>query len=609
MIYKSLFDNKLDSFDSALTALNDSMTPYLELLNNRIDNRDKGTSFNKKAMDMEFVSRFLWGFISWLGGSSEYKQFQPVIDKLWSGLDPDSNNFWGNPRDFDQIIVEMPTVALALFLKPKVFWDPVNPEKKKTIVKWLSQVNSVKVPQCNWLFFPLLVNGVLLKLAPEYANTSVMDECINKIESFYAGNGWFNDGDKSERRNRDYYTPWGFYLLGLVFITICPDFSPDFTSTFKEKTTLFARQYRTWFSPEGSGIAYGRSLTYHCAQSAFWGALVFANLEALPWDEVRGLWARNMRWWFKQSIYSETGIQQIGYAYPNLYMSERYNSPSSLLWSFQAFLPLAIGKDHPFWQAKEAPLVQNNNIFVQKETGFLIHNIHGNNHSYVIANGQFTPGISNEHNHMSEKYEKFAYSYNFGFNIAVDLFGIDKLAPDNMLLVSKEDEFYRFKKESYNHFISEQYGSSSWKPFTDVEITTYQIPVDDWIVRVHHIKNETSLRTVEGGFPLPYDDRDFYKEMNHSYIQTEAGISCIHNIRPERNSRGVNSAPNSNLMSPNTYIPILECDLTPGEHILISCVIAKTVKVSEKEIMSSIPDVYNCCQCLPPEVLALVNKR
>ncbi|MBU5895479.1 DUF2264 domain-containing protein, partial [Vibrio cholerae O1] len=51
----------------------------------------------------------------------------------------------------------------------------------------------------------------------------------------------------------------------------------------RESATLFAQDYPYWFDRKGRAVPFGRSLTYRFAQGAFWSALVFADLEALPW--------------------------------------------------------------------------------------------------------------------------------------------------------------------------------------------------------------------------------------------------------------------------------------------------------------------------------------
>jgi hypothetical protein len=93
--------------------------------------------------------------------------------------------------------------------------------------------------------------------------------------------------------------------------------------------------------------------------AGFWGALAFADVELPPpltWGVVKGILLRNFRYWASQKdIFNSDGTLSIGYTYPNMYMTENYNSPGSPYWCCLAFSPLALPESHPFWTAKEEP--------------------------------------------------------------------------------------------------------------------------------------------------------------------------------------------------------------------------------------------------------------
>ena len=81
----------------------------------------------------------------------------------------------------------------------------------------------------------------------------------------------------------------------------------------KNRARKFAKEYMYWFSSDGASVPYGRSLTYKFAASAFFGALVFADIEAVSWGEIKYTVFNNLRWWFRQSVffkgqYSYSGV-------------------------------------------------------------------------------------------------------------------------------------------------------------------------------------------------------------------------------------------------------------------------------------------------------------
>ena len=68
------------------------------------------------------------------------------------------------------------------------------------------------------------------------------------------------------------------------------------------------------------------------------------------------------------------GVMPVGYAYPNLIMSEPYNSAQSPYWALKAFLPLMLPEDHPFWASDEAVCPSRPAVSAQRHIGFLIAN-------------------------------------------------------------------------------------------------------------------------------------------------------------------------------------------------------------------------------------------
>ncbi|MBN2533452.1 MAG: DUF2264 domain-containing protein [Spirochaetales bacterium] len=584
MYYKELQNNPLTKYEDLAKAFLDTIKPYMPFLSPgcaRIDTGPPGATFSHSAVCLEGFARILWGLAPYLAGGNIYTDMDKIISGITNGVNPEHGEFWGWPGDYDQLLVEMAVFGYALCIIPDIIWKPLSQKAKKNFARWLSSINKKKIPDCNWVFFRILVNCGLKKAGAKEFDTQLLEESLEQVDEFSIGNGWYNDGFPHDRRSRDYYIPWALHYYGLIFAVCCADLYPDKAGIFKERAALFAGDFRYWFARDGSSLPYGRSLTYRYAQAAFWGALAFAGIEALPWGQVKGLFLRNLRWWFGQPAFSETGLLTIGYTYPNLCMAERYNSPNSPLWACKAFIPLAIAKDHVFWQTGEEPLEKPETTHIQEPTGFIIHDSEETGHLYALNNGQWTPGISNEHNHMAEKYAKFAYSTYFGFNVTTDTYGIDKSAHDNMLCISTLDRHYYYRKETHDHFISRDYCYSSWKPCEGIHIETYLVPCGPWSLRFHHIKAETPFTSAEGGFALPFDDA-FYpvdetihrETENSSYRKTACGFSGIVDVYKKQRGKIIIANPNSNIIHPRTLIPTLLGEYTSGEYFLGCAVMA-----------------------------------
>jgi len=575
MYYKELQHNPLTNYEHLRKAFLDTVSPYIPFFSPgcaRIDLGPSGATFSHSAVCLEGFARILWGLIPYLAGGNTFNDMDKILAGLSNGVNPDHHEFWGLPGDYDQLLVEMAVFGYALCLIPDLIWKPLSQKAKKNFSSWLSLINKRRIPECNWIFFRILVNCGLEKVGAEGFDKQLLDESLEQVDKFYIGDGWYNDGYPSQRRARDYYIPWALHYYGLIFALCCQDLYPGKARVYKERASLFAEDFLYWFSGDGSPLPFGRSLTYRYAQAAFWGALTFAGVKGLPLGQVKGLFLRNLRWWFSQPAYSETGLLTVGYSYPNLCMAERYNSPNSPLWALKAYIPLAISKKHPFWQAAEQSLKKKETTHVQKSTGFIICDSAETGHLYALNAGQWTPGVSNEHNHMAEKYSKFAYSNYFGFNVTKGTYGIDKLAPDNMLCISRDKHFYYYRKESSNHQTDKDYVYSEWKPCEGINIETYLVSCGTWSLRIHHIKAVISFTSVEGGFALPYNDA-FYpvqeaikaETKNESAWKTECGFSGIKNFYETRAGNIVISNPNSNIIHPRTLIPTLVCEYETGD--------------------------------------------
>jgi hypothetical protein len=584
VIYRPLSANPLKSYSDCTGALLDIVRPYEPLLSPggaRLECGPPGATFRNSAVGLEGFARLLWGLVPYVAGGNSYGLWDRLLAGLANGVNPAHEEYWGQPGDYDQLLVEMAVLAYALCSIPEKTWDPLPPKAKTDLLTWLGFINRRKIPDCNWIFFRILVNCALKKLESREFDERQLQRSLDLVDRCYLGGGWYNDGFPDARRARDYYVPWAFHYYGLILAGCCGELIPDRAPVYLERARAFAADFLYWFAPDGSALPYGRSLTYRYAAGAFWAALAFADCEALPWGEIKGLYLRHLRWWFQQPFFSESGLQSIGFRYPNLHMAERYNSPNSPLWALKAFIALAVPEQHGFWRATEEPLCKPETAHLQPHTGFLISDHEDTGHLFALSCGQWTPGEANEHNHMAEKYGKFAYSAYFGFNVATDTFGVDKLGHDNMLLVSRGDRFYRYRMQTLEHSVSPDRLSSAWEPFEGMRITTHLCLHGAWSIRLHYIESSFDFSSVEGGFALPYDDASYplpaaleESTKGDAFWRTRFGFSGIRDIAQSRAGRVIVANPNANIMHERTFIPSLLGDYPAGAHWLGCAVLA-----------------------------------
>ncbi len=572
----SLSGNDLRSradLQRAVQALFEPLKPHFSPGAARVRLGFTGAHYDDHAAELEGFARPLWGVVPLVAGGGLFPDWELYRRGLSNGTDPAHPEFWGMPGDKDQRLVEMASIGLALALVPEHLWDPLPPEARRNLARWLGTINSVGIVDSNWLFFRVMVNMGLAHVGAEHDETAMV-AALDRLDQFYLGNGWYSDGPTAQC---DYYVPFAMHYYGLVYAQLVGARDPNRAERFRERASAFAQDFVHWFAADGSALPFGRSLTYRFAQGAFWGALGFADVEALPWGVVKGMALRHLRWWSGQPIFAPDGTLSIGYAYPNLNVGEQYNSPGSPYWAMKFFLPLALPESHPFWQVEELPLPDLPPVVHEPHPHMIVCRDRASRHVFALTSGQHEPWIR----HAGEKYAKFAYSTAFGFSVPLGRRGLTQLAADSMLALSDDGEFYRVRERTTETEYVRGALRSRWSPLPGVEVETWLIPDPPWHIRVHRLNTDRPLWSAESGFALDRSgdnpiDRAGVEESGEGFALARypAGSSGLRDLLGRRAGRVVRVDPNTNLLVPRTVLPTLVAQHAPGEHWLACAVLA-----------------------------------
>lgn len=356
----------------------------------------------------------------------------------------------------------------------------------------------------------------------------------------------------------------------------------------------------------------------------FWAAVAMAEVSLpapLTPGVIKGLLLRHLRYWAsKPDIFYADGTLNIGFCFPNMYVSEDYNSPQSPYWCMKTFCMMTLPASHSFWKIEEEPLPSTTDIRLEvallKQPRQIL--VNSGNHHFLLSSGQYCawPLKATE-----AKYAKLAYSSAFGFSVPTGPL-IQQMAPDSTLALS-EDEGQtwkvRWKSEQSEmstvdfmgggEVLSES-GSekvptliSKWKPSrtSNVQVKTILIPPTkrwpDWHIRVHDVTapegSDLGLMAVEGGFaiygrkkrdglallPLLWSDVDSSGEISAEGVSTStssalvvcsAGASGVRNIKFSSSGGKVEVTgdvlkpdANTNLMVSRTLIPTITVAVVP----------------------------------------------
>lgn len=521
---------------------------------------DTGVTYPRRTIGMEGFSRPLWALAPYWMGGGQPGPFAGVYRRgLAAGTDPQSPEYWGGPGDYDQLFVEMAAIACAILEVPAVVWESLAENEKQNLARWLNTINTHELPHCNWLFFRVLVDLALDSVGMP-CDLAQMERDLDEIDSWYVGDGWYTDGTPAVKPQRDYYIPWALQYYGVLYSVFAARRAPARAERFRRRALEFGRQFAFWFDENGAALPYGRSLGYRFGQCAFYSACVFAGLEPLPLPVMKGIIVRNLQWWMEKPIFDRDGVLTIGYTYPQLYMSERYNAPGSPYWGMKSFVVLALPADHPFWSAGAAPLPRMPELYAMQSADLLFQRLpDGQVNAYAPAEVE-----QNEHGQFAEKYAKFVYNTRFGFSASRSYVQLEQAAPDSMLAFVIDG--YTFVRRHSERF--QLLGDrllSQWSPFAGITVTTELIPQGRGHIRRHTVQSNVACTAYDCGFAVPKFCDGFAAAAEGASAEAcNAAQRCV--VTGQGGGAGVivDAWPNTSLYAANTVIPAVRYDIPAG---------------------------------------------
>lgn len=542
-------------------------------------------AYGEKAALMEGFARPLWGLGPlWAQDNRELpKELQQEIlewqlfylEGVKNGTNPEHEEYWGDLLDFDQKMVEMASIASAVCLAPQVIWERLTPEEQKRFYHWFNQINEREVHPNNWRYFRILVNTMWRVVGQEW-DKQRMKEDQALIEDCYTEHGWYFDGTEHQI---DYYIPFAIQFYSLLYSRFMEKEDSEYCTLLKQRAAEFSWEFIYWFDHDGNEIPFGRSLTYRFAHSAFFAAMGFAENEGAGYGTMRRLLLSNIRQWMNRPIFDREGILTIGYGYPNLIISDRYNAPGSPYWCLKAFYALALPASHPFWTQPEEAYGYAPLKMLSAPHMLISHCADGHVQAFVTGQKGKCFGCSDA------KYEKFVYSNYFGFSVGRGS-SLAEGAFDSTLAVSlAEDDCYRMKRSLKDYHVTNQQIWMRYQMMPGVMIETTLIPNGPWHKRVHLIQTDRPIDIAEGGFAIPLEPENVVKgrlsgrfegdglrrEGNRLFVEFDWGTSGIVAVTGGE-LEAVQVLANTNVLYPLTIIPMVKRRLEPGTHTMITLI-------------------------------------
>lgn len=536
---------------ASLMRLLQPLSPFYSESGARLELGATSAQYENDSITMEAFARPLWGLVPyWAGGGRAPEWERLYLRGLASGSNPTHPDYWHACRDYDQKFCEMPAIAYGMLLAPERVWEPLSEAEKQNLTEWLWEINRHECCACNWQWFSILTN-LALKARGQPFSQERIESGLAVLEDCYDAGGWYQDGSGGEK---DYYNPFVMLSFGLLYAVFMEQEKPERCQKFRQRARLFAKDYIYWFAEDGAAIAYGRSMTYRFAQATFFSISLLAGEAVLPLPVVKGILVRHLVWWLNQPIYDNAGILTIGYAYPNLQMSESYNAPGSPYWSLTAFAFLALPDSHPFWTAEAAPMPPLERQKYLVHAGMLLQR--GNNNAVALVPGRLN---ADSHSHTVEKYGKFAYSSRFAFSISRSPVTLGQSAPDSMLCFQVGGYFYVKDVVSPGYHVGEDGLTFDWSPLEGIHVHTLIRPTAAGHLRTHTIESDYDCTSYDCGFALSTDDRNcchWEAEGCSAAVYSESDFCRVTSISGNGKGEILIPDPNTNLIAPKTSIPM-----------------------------------------------------
>lgn len=132
-----------ESVQQLLKAVLDPLQPFFSPSKARVRvPGGTGVRFDQTAAEVEGLCRPLWGLAFLLAGGGNYAHTNAWIEGIKAGTNPQSPEYWGDPRNNDQRMVEMCPLGVAFAIAPQ-FWQNLSEKERGNVEQWLgNSINS-----------------------------------------------------------------------------------------------------------------------------------------------------------------------------------------------------------------------------------------------------------------------------------------------------------------------------------------------------------------------------------------------------------------------------------------------------------------------------------
>ena len=314
----------------------------------------------KEVAYMEALGRLMAGIAPFVAlpeednaeGRVRKKIKEQIQQSLAHAVNPASPDYlyWGTPQS-RQPLVDAAFIAQALIAAPAALWMPLDDMTKQRLIHEFKTIRQIKPANNNWVLFAAMIESFLL-LIGEAIDAPRIDTAVDTIEKWYAGDGWYKDGEKF---HFDHYNGFVIHPMLCEVLRVNVEKGRMDKSRYErayKRMQRYASFQERFISPEGTFPVFGRSSTYRAG--AFQPLTKLALEHSLPKDivpaQVRCGLTAVLKKLFIPSSFTKEGCLTLGLVGDKQSaIADSYSNTGSLYLTAYVFLPLGLPASDPFW--------------------------------------------------------------------------------------------------------------------------------------------------------------------------------------------------------------------------------------------------------------------
>lgn len=313
---------------------------------------------------LEAFGRLLAGMAPWLElgpdatpeGQLRKKYIDLAITSIKKAVDPASPDFM-NFCQGRQPLVDAAFFAQALLRAPNQLWGRLDTVTRRQTLDALRSSRVIMPSYTNWLMFSATIEAALLRYGGE-CDKMRLDYAVRQFMLWYKGDGAYGDGPEF---HWDYYNSFVIQPMLLETLEVLRKADPKNADNkcwedVLKRSQRYAVVQERMISPEATYPPMGRSLAYRFG--CFHLLAKMALMQALPGklapQQVRAaLYAVIRKSLEAPGTFDKQGWLTIGLYGHQPAIGESYISTGSLYLCSEAFLPLGLPANNPYWQGPD----------------------------------------------------------------------------------------------------------------------------------------------------------------------------------------------------------------------------------------------------------------